>query len=379
MTARSSRRRGHWQQTGAFVATGLLATAVASVGGPSAGSSGVSASATARIYACYSDKTSELTYLDEAKSTTCPTGETRISWSAQGPQGANGAEGRTGAQGAQGATGTTGARGRPGSQGAPGAQGNRGGQGTAGPQGAAGAQGPQGAQGSRGARGAQGPTGLTGPQGSGAKGKTGAVGARGATGPQGAVGAQGDTGAPGAAAFNHTWTLENTAVQPKTGEYPKSRSESVTSLDPASSGTFSGATYQFTATVAGAAFPKASSVTTLSCIAGLQTEFSPSGPLSSPTPPARAAAKYGNFGMVQLVGSVDTSSSKPTVQVRCKVDGASWHASDVTLTVTELHPDFGPDHAHHVRRTQRPLTGEAAAVGPRNQFAPPGRRPKGRS
>jgi hypothetical protein len=114
---------------GALATTGLIASAA--VGGLGALGTATPATATAptKIYACYSDKTDALTYLNYPTVKKCVGGETLISWNTSGAQGAKGA---TGAQGAQGA------------QGSKGPQGVKGPQGSAGPQGAQGPPGPQG-------------------------------------------------------------------------------------------------------------------------------------------------------------------------------------------------------------------------------------------
>jgi len=116
-----SNKSGRKRKVGALAAGAMaVSSAAAAFGGAT-----VATAATAKIYACYSNSTGEMFRV--SSTTTCPTGETKISWNATGPQGANGA------QGAQGATGP---------------------QGPAGPQGATGAQGPQGATGPAGPPGA---------------------------------------------------------------------------------------------------------------------------------------------------------------------------------------------------------------------------------
>jgi hypothetical protein len=104
----------------AMAATGLLAAAV--MGGLPAAASGAAAhsSTATKIYACYSDKTGVLTYLNFPKMKSCPGGATRISWNAAGPQGA---QGPPGPQGSQGPQGQRGPQGVPGSQGAQGMSG----------------------------------------------------------------------------------------------------------------------------------------------------------------------------------------------------------------------------------------------------------------
>jgi hypothetical protein len=133
----------------AIVSAGLATTGIAMA---------TTGSVTDRIYACYSNTTHELFYVNYPTER-CTAGETRISWRKAGPQGAQGAQGAQGVQGAQGA---------------------------AGPQGVEGSVGPQGPQGARGMRGPQGPQGRAGAR--GATGAQGAPGPQGATGPQGAPG-----------------------------------------------------------------------------------------------------------------------------------------------------------------------------------------------
>jgi len=174
-------------RAGAIAATGLVAVAALTVAPTAAGA------ATTKIYACYSDTSNELFYLNYPTDKTCPSGDTMISWNSKGAQGA---QGTTGAQGATGAQGPNGAQG---SQGATGKAGPQGAQGAAGPQGTPGSQGHQGAQGFQGAQGPQGlqgATGVTGVQGS--QGHQGAQGTPGTPGTQGSQGAKGATGPPAA-------------------------------------------------------------------------------------------------------------------------------------------------------------------------------------
>ena len=89
-----------------LAAAGLAASVAASGLAAPAG-----AAASSKIYACYSDTTKALYY---AKSSTCKSGFTAISWNKQGPQGARGAQGSKGTQGAQGSQGSQGAQGRAG-------------------------------------------------------------------------------------------------------------------------------------------------------------------------------------------------------------------------------------------------------------------------
>jgi hypothetical protein len=120
------------------VATGLAATTGLSVV-PGVGAAPAGA-ATAKIFACYSDSTGEMFRVTSTKN--CPTGETKISWNVEGPQGA---QGKTGAQGREGKTGAKGPQGSAGAQGPQGVRGPQGPQGKAGAQGAPGPQGPPGA------------------------------------------------------------------------------------------------------------------------------------------------------------------------------------------------------------------------------------------
>jgi Collagen triple helix repeat (20 copies) len=91
------------------------------------------ATASGKIYACYSKTTHVLSYSGRAS---CKKGSTLVSWNKSGPAGPRGSTGPQGAQGPQGAAGA---------QGAVGAQGAAGAQGAQGPQGAQGAQGATGA------------------------------------------------------------------------------------------------------------------------------------------------------------------------------------------------------------------------------------------
>jgi hypothetical protein len=81
-------------------------------------------SATVTFYACETTSTGAIRMV--TATTSCKTGETKISWNQVGPQGPKGATGATGAKGATGATGAIGATGAAGATGA---------QGPAGPQG----------------------------------------------------------------------------------------------------------------------------------------------------------------------------------------------------------------------------------------------------
>jgi hypothetical protein len=171
--------------------TGMAATAAGLwLGAPQAGAT----SKPAAIFACYSDSTNALSYL-KPPADKCGTGQTLISWNAQGPQGAKGAQGQAGPQGnqgatgkvgAQGATGKTGGRGAPGSQGAAGPQGAQGGAGAPGAQGSIGPQGVQGSAGPQGVQGSAGPQGV--------QGSAGPQGVQGGVGPAGAVSGYYDAG-----------------------------------------------------------------------------------------------------------------------------------------------------------------------------------------
>jgi len=161
MAAKPKKGCKAFSRAGALAATGFVAAA----GGLSValGAGTIAAAAASKVYACYSDATDALSYLNYPTVKTCASGETMISWNVQG------AQGKTGAQGVQGASGPQGVQGTAGSQGAAGPQG---------PAGPAGPQGTPGAQGGRGGKGAQGAAGQPGPQGT--------TGAPGPQGPQGA-------------------------------------------------------------------------------------------------------------------------------------------------------------------------------------------------
>jgi hypothetical protein len=173
MTANHRRQYKGGSGARVIAVTGLAAVGTLGIGLGAAGSLGATtgtspaprATAPAKIYACYSDKTDALSYLNYPTVTKCPSGETRVSWNTVGPQGAQGARGPKRAQGAQGAQGV---RGPQGAQGPQGSQGPPGPQGSAGPQGGQGPKGSQGARGARGRRGARGTPGSQGPQGSAA-------------------------------------------------------------------------------------------------------------------------------------------------------------------------------------------------------------------
>jgi Collagen triple helix repeat (20 copies) len=135
--ARSASRSRRATRAGTLAATGLLAAAGTYVS-PALPASAATAG---KIYACYSDSTKKLFYLDYPKVKNCPAGQTRLSWNAQGRQGP---QGNRGARGPQGSAGPQGPRGSAGPQGPRGSAGPQGPQGATGPQGAAGPQGPPG-------------------------------------------------------------------------------------------------------------------------------------------------------------------------------------------------------------------------------------------
>ncbi len=167
-------------------------------GGSYALASGSSSGGSKRIYACVTQDYGTLNLSNATRR--CPTGQRKISWSADGTAGPRGLRGATGPKGAAGATGPTGA---PGATGAKGATGATGGVGPAGATGAAGAIGPAGPAGSTGAKG---DTGETGPRGdTGATGPIGPIGPQGDTGPQGAPGANGRDGASAPADYAHVY------------------------------------------------------------------------------------------------------------------------------------------------------------------------------
>jgi hypothetical protein len=219
--ARQPGRRRSPVAVRALATTGLVASAAIGMGAATVGPAG--ANTPAKIYACYSDTTDALSYLNYPTVTTCPSGSSRISWNVTGAQGAQGAQGSTGSKGAQGAAGAQGARGSTGSKGPQGTAGAQGAEGVPGAQGATGSKGAQGgpgAQGAAGAQGAVGPTGSKGVQGAtGAQGAPGAQGAAGATGPKGSPGPQGFRGSPGAPGANGAVTLYSQKVSSSLAEY----------------------------------------------------------------------------------------------------------------------------------------------------------------
>ena len=141
-------------RVGAFAATGVIVAAGLTIV-PPGDAAPAGASGPAKVYACYSDTTGTLSYLNYPKVTTCASGSTMISWNVRGPQGALGPQGPQGALGPQGPQGALGPQGPQGALGPQGPQGKRGATGVAGPQGVSGPQGPQGATGARGPSGAE--------------------------------------------------------------------------------------------------------------------------------------------------------------------------------------------------------------------------------
>lgn len=128
-----------------------------------------------RFYACVAGGYDTLNLTTAER--TCPNGQRKISWSAEGTRGARGP---AGAAGKAGAAGAVGARGAAGPAGPAGPGGPAGSVGPAGPKGDPGARGPQGETGPAGARGADGETGPQGPV-----GRAGPAGAAGPAGPAG--------------------------------------------------------------------------------------------------------------------------------------------------------------------------------------------------
>jgi hypothetical protein len=335
----------HRVQTGALAAAGLMAAGLVGLGAAAAtptvagATSSARSASTAKIYACYTDKTDELFYLDPAKHKACASGETLISWNTSGPQGSTGAPGAPGAQGAAGSPGSAGPRGRAGAtgpQGATGPAGVRGVQGAAGSQGQAGATGAAGVPGVRGATGPQGSKGATG--GTGAQGAMGARGATGAPGPQGGPGAQGATGRTGN--FGHTWVFEQSAKMPagSLNAYPRLTKEAVGVVTPASG------TYAVTATVMGRVDTSSALSTPahMHCVAGGRVISASS--LLSPTPIADMTGSRNGveFGNATMRGVIPVSSIDPTIEVVCSgsaggsVGEGSWSTYDVAVTATAI-------------------------------------------
>jgi hypothetical protein len=120
------------------------------------------------ITGCYTKSSGELRLIDVAKTTTCKSGEAKLTWSQTGPAGpagSAGARGLTGAAGPAGPAGPAGSAGLTGAAGARGPAGLDGADGAPGPAGRDGADGAPGPAGRDGADGAPGPTGPTGPTG----------------------------------------------------------------------------------------------------------------------------------------------------------------------------------------------------------------------
>lgn len=109
------------------------------------------------IHACFSSSATRI--VDHFP---CKTGETSLSWNAQGRAGADGLDGQAGPDGKNGAAGSAGAPGKDGAAGHDGQPGAAGSVGPAGHDGAGGLPGPAGPQGPAGAPGPQGPAGPAG-------------------------------------------------------------------------------------------------------------------------------------------------------------------------------------------------------------------------
>jgi hypothetical protein len=128
------------------VSLAVLVVAAGSVGVAFAtGAIGSIVGADGQLHGCYKKENGQLRLV--ATGTACGPEELAVSWSQQGPAGAQGPagpRGATGAQGPAGQTGTSGAAGAKGATGATGAKGATGATGTAGGKGATGAQGQQG-------------------------------------------------------------------------------------------------------------------------------------------------------------------------------------------------------------------------------------------
>jgi len=142
-------------------AVATVAIVLALTGTAFAAGNGLSAIASkhadARIWACVTRQFGTLNLT--TASARCPDGQRKISWSAEGQQGARGLSGAAGAAGTQGPAGP---KGDAGTAGAQGPAGPRGDQGDVGPQGPAG---PRGDQGDVGPQGPAGPAGNQGPAG----------------------------------------------------------------------------------------------------------------------------------------------------------------------------------------------------------------------
>jgi Collagen triple helix repeat (20 copies) len=101
--------------------SGFVLLAVGTAAGAAIASGPIDSSGV--IHGCYTSKAKadgSFTFVLELPGTTCPVGDTAISWNQQGPQGLIGPAGPAGATGPQGPKGDTGAQGLPGLQGAPG-------------------------------------------------------------------------------------------------------------------------------------------------------------------------------------------------------------------------------------------------------------------
>jgi hypothetical protein len=268
----------------------------------SATASPAGASTPTKLYACYSNTTDALSYLNYPTVKKCASGSTLISWNitgAQGAQGAKGAQGSAGAQGAQGAKGSTGSKG---------------------PQGSAGAQGVKGAQGAQGAQ--------------------GAAGAKGSKGPAGAQGAQGAPGANGAVAL-YSGKLNYSDNSPPGRSYSPGVSEVVATLSPpagsyavnvdATVGTFTGS---------------------VRCHA---FAHSLSGRSTSSTNVAHNAVSQ-KYVTVAMTGGM-TIKSGSIIEVDCfapQPEPNDLAVLNVQITATQVNTFTGePNHAAHVRA--RPL------------------------
>jgi hypothetical protein len=319
--ARANGSRLPAARVGALTAAGLVA-AGAAFGPTSAApvSAAGPASGPAKVYACYSDKTDELFRLDYPTHKACASGQTLISWTVQGPQGASGAQGQAGPQGATGTQGQVGAQG---TMGPAGPQGSLGPQGVRGAQGATGAPGQTGAQGSTGAKGVRGAPGAQGAQGpSGGSGAQGAQGPRGSTGAQGVQGPQGSTGKAGARGAQGTLqptVVENGDRQPATGSYAQNTSRVVGSVKDLPAGP-----YALSATVTTSA--KGSAGVTRCFVAAKAAD---SSTVFSATPEGWVDASVGDATMA---GVVQVSAAHPTIEVACRGSATSgWAVTAVDL------------------------------------------------
>ena len=136
-------------------AVATVAIVLALTGTAFAAGNGLSAIASkhadARIWACVTRQFGTLNLT--TASARCPDGQRKISWSAEGQQGARGLSGAAGAAGTQGPAGPKGDAGTAGAQGPAGPRGDQGDVGPQGPAGPAGNQGPAGDPGTFGADG----------------------------------------------------------------------------------------------------------------------------------------------------------------------------------------------------------------------------------